>query len=346
MGKTDIRRRRRSPPPARASTTRRSTWSKRDRSVARSCSPNSSRCSRAVRSSPRAEGGGRPARPGGLPVPQPGPAHRQGRADHAAALDPEGTVWISGTGSLGGLTARHLVSAHGVRHVLLTSRRGATPPGCPNWSAPCANWAPRSPSRPATPPTETRYGQSSTRSRPDRPLTAVVHTAGVLDDGVVSALTPERLDTVFAPKVDAAWNLHRTHPDLDLAAFVLFSSAAGTFGNPGQGNYARPTPTSTPSPGTGVPRGCPPRRSPGACGRTAAEMTARLDDADLRRTERSGMLGLTARSPVWPSSTPGWTRRTRHSSRPSSTSRTCARPPLVLRYRHSCVAWSARAGRR
>ena len=68
-------------------------------------------------------------------------------------------------------------------------------------------------------------------SMPDEhPLSAVVHTAGVVDDGVIESLTAERVDRVLAPKVDAAWHLHELTEHLDLSAFVLFSSAAGTFG--------------------------------------------------------------------------------------------------------------------
>src|ERR1035438_2509699 len=69
-------------------------------------------------------------------------------------------------------------------------------------------------------------------------VTAVVHTAGLVDDGVIGSLTPERLAAVLRPKVDGAWNLHKELMSHNVRAFVLRSSVSGTFGGPGQGNYA------------------------------------------------------------------------------------------------------------
>ncbi|MFG2911253.1 SDR family NAD(P)-dependent oxidoreductase, partial [Kitasatospora sp. NPDC048286] len=154
-------------------------------------------------------------------------------------LDPEGTVLITGAfGRLGALLARHLVTEHGVRHLLLTSRRGADAPGAADLIAELTDSG-----------AEVRAVACDTTDRDalaallatvptDHPLTAVIHTAGVLDDGIITALTPERLDTVLRPKIDAALHLHELTAHLPLTAFVLYSSVSGLTGTAGQANYA------------------------------------------------------------------------------------------------------------
>ncbi|MEU5848471.1 type I polyketide synthase [Saccharopolyspora shandongensis] len=153
-------------------------------------------------------------------------------------IDPEGTVLITGApGALGSLVARHLVTEHGVRHLVLASRRGPAGEGSADLEAELTGLG-----------AEVRLAACDVSDRealaallaaiPDEhPLVAVVHAAGVLDDGVISSLTDERVDRVLRPKVDAAWWLHDLTRETDLSAFILFSSAVGVLGNPGQGNY-------------------------------------------------------------------------------------------------------------
>ncbi|WP_407075541.1 SDR family NAD(P)-dependent oxidoreductase [Saccharopolyspora gloriosae] len=156
-----------------------------------------------------------------------------------ACWDVEGTVLITGgTGGLGGALAEHLVRGKGVRHLLLLSRRGLDADGAPELAARLRELGAEVQVSACDAADREALAAAITAIPAAHPLRAVVHTAGVVDDGVVDALTPERLDAVLRPKVDAAWHLHELTREHDLTAFVLFSSVAAAFGSAGQGNYA------------------------------------------------------------------------------------------------------------
>ncbi|MEE1824850.1 type I polyketide synthase [Streptomyces sp. BE20] len=154
------------------------------------------------------------------------------------ALADGGTALVTGgTGALGRLVAHRLTVRHGVRHLLLASRQGPDAPGAAELRAELAESG-VTVTFAATDLADPDAVAALVAGVPaDHPLTAVVHTAGVLDDAVLGSLTPERLRTVQRAKADGAWHLHRATAHLDLAAFVLFSSAVGLLGNPGQANY-------------------------------------------------------------------------------------------------------------
>ncbi|MFJ9841586.1 SDR family NAD(P)-dependent oxidoreductase [Kitasatospora sp. NPDC101155] len=151
------------------------------------------------------------------------------------AWDPSGAVLVTGaTGALGRYTVRHLVVEHDVRHLLLVGRRGTDAPGATELLEEIAELGAHA----ELVACDVANREALARLLAAHRVTAVVHIAGVLDDGVVTALTAEQLDAVLRPKVDAAWNLHELTEHLELTDFVLFSSMSGVMGNPGQGNYA------------------------------------------------------------------------------------------------------------
>ncbi|WP_220499452.1 type I polyketide synthase [Microbispora sp. H10949] len=166
------------------------------------------------------------------PEPEPAPGPAQGDPPWS---DRDRVLITGGTGTVGAALARHLVRAHGVRRLVLVSRGGPDAPGAAGLRDELTDELGAEVAVVACDVTE-RDALAAVLE--DHPVTAVVHAAAVLDDGVVQALTAERLETVRAAKVTAAVHLHELTRDRDLTAFVLCSSVAGVFGAPGQGNYA------------------------------------------------------------------------------------------------------------
>ncbi|MFC5184935.1 SDR family NAD(P)-dependent oxidoreductase [Actinomadura harenae] len=206
-----------------------------------------------------------------------------------------GTVLITGaTGTLGGLVARHLASAHGVTDLLLVSRSGRDAAGADALLAELDGLGARARLVSCDAADRDALARLLDTIPAERPLTAVVHTAGVLDDAVVSALTPGQLDTVLRPKVDAALNLDELTRHLDLSAFVMFSSLAGTFGGTGQGNYAAANAFLDALAYRRRARGLPARSLAWGLWAERSGMTGKLDDADLRRLERGGVTPLSS----------------------------------------------------
>ncbi|MDQ0988722.1 type I polyketide synthase [Streptomyces sp. V2I9] len=181
----------------------------------------------------------------GLPLDTPQTALRSGtlltpratrlRAGADQPWGPHDTVLITGgTGALGARVARHLVTAHQVTDLVLLSRRGPQAPGAADLAAELT-------ARGAT--VTVIAGDAADRADldqvlADHPITSVVHTAGVLDDGLLTSLTPERAAAVLRPKAEAAALLDEATRGSGLTSFVLFSSVAASFGTAGQASYA------------------------------------------------------------------------------------------------------------
>ncbi|WP_106396530.1 type I polyketide synthase [Actinocorallia populi] len=151
------------------------------------------------------------------------------------AFDPGRPALITGgTGGLGARLARHLVAAHGASSLLLLSRQGPQAPGARELKAELEDLGATVAVLACDAGDESAIAKVVVEYAPG----SVFHTAGVLDDAMIDRLTPAQVRAVTRPKVAAAWNLHRLTLDLDLSAFVLFSSAISLVGGPGQANYA------------------------------------------------------------------------------------------------------------
>ncbi|WP_426555096.1 type I polyketide synthase [Streptomyces sp. WG5] len=177
-------------------------------------------------------------RAGELLVPRLAAADAPDLSAPGTVWDGDGTVLVTGgLGGLGALVAKHLVTTHGVRHLLLVGRRGAAAEGADELVAELTGQGARV-AVAACDVSDRAALAALLEEIPDQhPLTGVVHAAGVLDDGLVGALTPDRLDRVFRPKLDGAWHLHELTRDRGLTAFVVFSSVFGVLGNAGQASY-------------------------------------------------------------------------------------------------------------
>ena len=208
------------------------------------------------------------------------------------AFDPDGTVLITGgTGGLGAVFAKHFAGL-GAKRLVLVSRRGGAAAGVPELVAELAGLGANA--RAVACDVGDRGQVADLIGSLEAPLTAVVHAAGVLDDGVVESLTAAQVERVLRPKVDAAAHLHELTAGMDLSAFVMFSSVAALIGSPGQGNYAAAN--------AFLDALAVQRRSQGLVGSSlawglwaeAGGMAGTLDAAELARLQRQGIGALSS----------------------------------------------------
>ncbi|MFE9413984.1 type I polyketide synthase, partial [Streptomyces sp. NPDC006704] len=211
----------------------------------------------------------------------------------ARGWDPEGTVLITGgTGGLGAAVARHVVTRHGARRLLLVSRRGEGAPGAAELRQELVELGAETMIVACDVADRTALEKLLADIPAGRPLTAVIHTAGIADNGLIETQSAPRLDGVLRPKADAAWHLHELTKRQPLSAFVLFSSTAGLFVGAGQATYAASN--------VFLDALARHRRSQGLPGLSLAwglwsetqGMAGELADADLERLRRMGMRPL------------------------------------------------------
>ncbi|MDX6761462.1 beta-ketoacyl reductase, partial [Streptomyces sp. F8] len=217
--------------------------------------------------------------------------------DTPAVFGADSHVLVTGgLGTLGRLLARHLVKQHGVGRLLLTGRRGAATPGAEEFAAELVSLGAEVSVVSCDTGDRTALAALLAAVPADRPLTAVVHAAGVTDDAVLAGLTAQRLAEVLRPKADAALHLHELTRDmgLELSAFVLFSSLAGTLGSAGQGNYAAANAFLDALAHRRRAEGLPAVSLAWGLWAQESTLTGDLGAADLKRLARTGIGALSA----------------------------------------------------
>ena len=204
-----------------------------------------------------------------------------------------GTVVIAGgTGMAGASVARHIVANHGVRQLMLLSRRGLDASGARELVTELTAAGAQVEVVAADAADREQLATALHGIDAAHPLSAVIHATGVLDDAVIGSLTPARVDAVLRAKVDAAWNLHELTAAANPSAFVMFSSMAGIVGSAGQANYCAAN--------TFLDALAAHRRANGLPGTSlawglweqASDMTGHLGESDLTRLSRDGILAM------------------------------------------------------
>ncbi|WP_344318234.1 SDR family NAD(P)-dependent oxidoreductase, partial [Streptomyces javensis] len=215
--------------------------------------------------------------------------------DAPAALDPDGTVLVTGgTGTLGGLVAEHLVRTWQVGHLLLVSRRGPDAPGADELAARLEELGARVRIAAVDVTDASAVTELVAGIGTDHPLTGVIHASGLLDDAVVTSQTPDRLARVWAAKAAGAAHLHTATADLPLSLFAMFSSAAGVLGSPGQANYAAANAFCDALAAHRQARGLPGLSVAWGLWAQSSELTGKLAATDRARMSRSGITAMSS----------------------------------------------------
>ncbi|MEU2401730.1 type I polyketide synthase [Streptomyces pseudogriseolus] len=153
---------------------------------------------------------------------------------HAAWTAPARMLVTGGTGALGARVA-HWLAERGARELVLTSRGGPSAAGVADL---VARLRAAGAERVEVVACDVAERDEVTALLAAHRVDGIVHAAGVLDDDLIEAMTPERLERALRAKALGAVHLDELTRGWALEAFVVFSSIAGVWGSGGQAVYA------------------------------------------------------------------------------------------------------------